>query len=61
LPLKIEKLEEEQKVLYALFADLNFYQKSPEERAKAEKRSDELSLEIDKANQRWEYLETLSA
>ncbi|MFA5232010.1 MAG: ATP-binding cassette domain-containing protein [Candidatus Omnitrophota bacterium] len=59
LPLKIEKMEEEQKALYALFADLNFYQKSPEERAQAEARSEELSLELDKANQRWEYLETL--
>ena len=61
LPAKIEKMEEEQKALYALFADLSFYQKSPEERAKAEKRSDELSSEIDKATHRWEYLETLSA
>ncbi len=59
LPLKIEKMEEEQKALYALFADLNFYQKSPEERAQAEARSEELSSELDKANQRWEYLETL--
>ena len=60
LPLKIEKMEEEQKALYALFADLNFYQKSPEERAQAEARSEELTSELDKANQRWEYLENLS-
>jgi len=60
LPLKIEKLEEEQNALYALFADIGFYQKSPEERAKAESRSAELSVEIDQANLRWEYLETLS-
>jgi len=59
LPLKIEKMEEEQKALYALFADLNFYQKSSEERAQAEARSEELSSELDKANQRWEYLEIL--
>ncbi|MFA6129967.1 MAG: ATP-binding cassette domain-containing protein [Candidatus Omnitrophota bacterium] len=59
LPLRIEKMEEEQKALYALFADLNFYQKSPEEKAKAEARSEELSRELDKANQRWEHLEDL--
>jgi len=61
LPLRIEKLEEEQKAFYALFADLNFYQKSPEEITKARARSEEISVELDKANQRWEYLENLSA
>jgi ABC transport system ATP-binding/permease protein len=61
LPLKIEKMEEEQNALYALFADLNFYQRSPEEIAKAKSRSEELSNELDQANQRWEYLENLSA
>ncbi|MBU2035515.1 MAG: ATP-binding cassette domain-containing protein [Candidatus Omnitrophica bacterium] len=60
LPLKIEKLEEEQKAFYALFGDLSFYQKSPEEIAKAKARSEELTSELDKANQRWEYLENLS-
>ena len=61
LPLKIEKLEEEQKALYVLFADLNFYQRSPEEIALTRARSEELSGELDKANQRWEYLENISA
>ena len=60
LPLKIEKLEEEQKALYAIFADISFYQKTPEERVQAEARSEQLSAELDKANQRWEYLENLS-
>ncbi|MFH1397280.1 MAG: ATP-binding cassette domain-containing protein [Candidatus Omnitrophota bacterium] len=60
LPLKIEKLEEEQKALYTLFVDLNFYQKSPGEIAKAKSRSEELTSELEKANQRWEYLENLS-
>ncbi len=60
LPLKIEKLEEEQKTLYALFADLSFYQKSPKERVQAEAHSEELSVELEKANDRWEYLENLS-
>jgi ATP-binding cassette subfamily F protein uup len=61
LPLRIEKLEEEQKGFYALFADLNFYQKSPEDIAKARARSEEISVELDKANQRWEYLENICA
>ena len=60
LPLRIEKLEEEQKGFYALFADLNFYQKSPEDIAKARARSEEISVELDKANQRWEYLESIA-
>ncbi|MDO8662886.1 MAG: ATP-binding cassette domain-containing protein [Candidatus Omnitrophota bacterium] len=60
LPLKIEQLEAEQKALYALFADISFYQKTPTERAQAESRSEALSTEIDQATQRWEYLENLS-
>ncbi len=60
LPLKIEQLEAEQKALYALFADISFYQKAPAERAQVEARSEALSTELDQANQRWEYLESLS-
>jgi ATP-binding cassette subfamily F protein uup len=60
LPLKIEKLEEEQNALYAQFADISFFQKTPAERAQAKARSEELSSELDKSNQRWEYLENLS-
>lgn len=59
LPLKIEKLEEEQKALYRLFADLAFYQRGPQEINRAKARSEELSLELEEANERWEYLETL--
>jgi ATP-binding cassette subfamily F protein uup len=61
LPLKIEKIEEEQKTLYSLLADFNFYQRSPEEIAQAKARSEELSCQLAKASQRWEYLENLSA
>lgn len=59
LPLKIEKLEEEQKALYRLFADLAFYQRGPQEISRAKARSEEIFLELEEANERWEYLETL--
>ncbi|MFH1692171.1 MAG: ATP-binding cassette domain-containing protein [Candidatus Omnitrophota bacterium] len=59
LLLKIEKLEEEQKLLYSLFADLAFYQQDPKEISEAKARSEEISIELEKANERWEYLEEL--
>ncbi len=61
LPLKIEKLEEEQKALYGLFADLVFYQRDPQEINRAKARSEELSLLLEEANERWEYLEEISS
>jgi ATP-binding cassette subfamily F protein uup len=60
LPLKIEKLEEEQKALYGLLGDLSFYQRGPAEIAQTKARSEELSATLEEANQRWEYLEELS-
>ena len=60
LPLKIEKLEEEQKALYSLLADLSFYQRDPAEIAQTKARSATLSDELQKAYQRWEHLEKLS-
>lgn len=57
----IEKIEAEQKEIYALLADFNFYQKDPAEIAKTEARLEFLSNELEKAYQRWEYLEELSA
>ena len=60
LPLKIEKLEEKQKALYSLLADLSFYQRDPAEIAQTKARSASLSDELQKAYQRWEYLEELS-
>ncbi len=59
-PALIEKLETEQNGLYALFADLDFYQKDPAEIAKAKARCEALSLELEKAYARWEELEELS-
>lgn len=59
LPLKIEKLEEEQKTLFNLFADLAFYQQDPEKINQVKARSEGLSLELEEANNRWIYLEEL--
>ncbi|HAJ56518.1 MAG TPA: ABC transporter ATP-binding protein [Candidatus Omnitrophica bacterium] len=60
LPLKIEQLEVEQNALFAMFADYAFYERDPKEISLAKARSEELSLELDRANRRWEYLEELS-
>jgi ATP-binding cassette subfamily F protein uup len=58
--LVIDKIEAEQKQIYALLADFNFYQKDPAEIAKTEARLEFLSNELEKAYARWEYLEELS-
>ncbi|MDP1853294.1 MAG: ATP-binding cassette domain-containing protein [Candidatus Omnitrophota bacterium] len=56
----IEKIEAEQKEIYALLADFNFYQKDSAEIAKTKARLEFLSNELEKAYERWEYLEELS-
>ncbi len=58
-PSVIEKIEAEQKEIYALLADFNFYQKDPAEIAKTKARSEFLSDALDKAYERWGYLEEL--
>jgi len=60
LPLEIEKLEEEQQGLYRQLADYAFYQRAPQEVNQVKVRSEELSEKLQKAYQRWEYLEELS-
>jgi len=60
LPLKIEKLEEEQKTLYSLFADFSFYQRDPAEISQTKARSASLSEGLQKAYQRWDYLAELA-
>ena len=60
LPLKIEKLEEEQKTLHSLFADFSFYQREPAEISQAKARSASLSEELQKAYERWDYLAELA-
>ncbi|MBU4252416.1 MAG: ABC transporter ATP-binding protein, partial [Candidatus Omnitrophica bacterium] len=57
---EIEKMEAEQKQLYALLADFKFYEKDPAEIASTKARSEFLSNELAKAYARWEYLEELS-
>ena len=56
----IEKIESEQKEIYALLADFNFYQNDSAEITKTKARSEFLSNELKKAYERWEYLEELS-
>jgi len=60
LSLEIEKMESEQEELYHQLADYAFYQKTPQEINFAKVRSEELSEKLEKAYQRWEYLEELS-
>jgi ABC transport system ATP-binding/permease protein len=60
LPLKIKKLEEEQKTLYSLFADLSFYQRDPDEISQSKARSASLSEELQKTYERWDYLAELA-
>ncbi len=59
-PSVIEKIETEQKEIYALLADFNFYQKNAAEITKTKTRSEFLSQELKKAYERWEHLEELS-
>ncbi|MFH0985556.1 MAG: ATP-binding cassette domain-containing protein [Candidatus Omnitrophota bacterium] len=56
---KIEKLEEEQKQIFSLFADSDFYKRPPNEIADAKARSEAIKGELMKAYDRWEYLEAL--
>nr|MBU1328003.1 ATP-binding cassette domain-containing protein [Candidatus Omnitrophota bacterium] len=58
-PLVIEKIEAEQKDITVLLADFNFYQKNSAEIAKTKARSEFLSNELEKAYERWKYLEEL--
>lgn len=60
IPGAIETIEAEQKELYALLSDCNFYQKDPSEITKIKARSEFLSKELEKVCQRWEYLEELA-
>ncbi len=57
LPLEIENLETEQEKLFTTLADVAFYQKDPKEVAKTQSRAEEVSNQLLKAYERWEYLE----
>lgn len=56
----IEKLEAQQEEVYGLLSDFAFYQRDPAEIARIKARSASLSDELQKAYERWEYLEELS-
>ena len=60
LPAKIEKLELEQEEIFVLLADINFYQRDPQEIARVNARLEDLAQELLEAYQRWEYLEASS-
>jgi ATP-binding cassette subfamily F protein uup len=57
LPLKIEKLETEQEEIFTLLADINFYQRDPQEIARVNSRLEAVAQELLEVYQRWEYLE----
>lgn len=57
LPARIEELEEEQKRLYGLMADPEFYRGAGERISRARTKVDELGQELEEAYVRWEELE----
>ena len=57
LPAKIEKLEAAQAELYALLADVTFYQRDAQEAAQARMKLEAVEAELSAAFQRWEFLE----
>ena len=56
----IEKLEAQQEEIYGLLSDFSFYQRDPAHIALTKAKSASLSDELQKAYERWEYLEELS-
>lgn len=59
IPGEIEKLESEQKKLFALLGDPNFYQKSSDEVASVTAQADALAQKLGQIYARWEELESL--
>ncbi len=57
LPVKIEKLEAEQDEIFAILADISFYQKDPKTVNETQARGEAIAEELLQAYQRWEYLE----
>ncbi len=58
LPQQIQKLEGDQEKIYALLADIAFYQKDPKDVGEAQARVEAIGEELLKLYQRWEYLES---
>ncbi len=59
LPARIEGLEQEQKRLYGLMVDPEFYRGAGESISRARARIDELGRELEKVYERWEELESI--
>lgn len=59
LPMLIEKLEKEQKEIFDLLSDPDFYKKDAKEIEATNLRSQELEKEVSEAYERWNYLEEL--
>jgi ABC transport system ATP-binding/permease protein len=59
LPLHIESLEQEQKDLFEMMADPEFYREAGERISRARARIDELGKELEEAYGRWEELESI--
>ncbi len=59
LPVRIEGLEQEQKGLYELMADPEFYRGAGDKISRARARIDELGQELEEAYGRWEELESI--
>jgi len=57
LPAKIEKLEIEQEKIYALLADISFYQRDPKEVVSTKARLESIEEELSRNYERWELLE----
>ena len=61
LPQKIEALESEQKELFAILSDPEFYKKEKDEIAGLKSDLDRVERDIETAYRRWEELETLKS
>jgi len=59
LPARIAQLEAEQEKIYALLADVSFYQRKEEEIEQTKARAEALAEELLRAYERWEYLEVV--
>ncbi|NIP38713.1 MAG: ATP-binding cassette domain-containing protein [Candidatus Dadabacteria bacterium] len=59
LPQLIEKLEQEQKEIFNILSDADYYKKDPKEIESTQAKSQELEENISSAYERWNYLEQL--
>ena len=60
LPQLIVSLEEEQKEIFNILSDADYYKKDPKEIETTKNRSEEIERDIASAYERWNYLEQIS-